>query len=111
MTKTTPVGAKLVTTLLDNASAVATSESCAISPGSRVIQSVLTGSGAVSATVEWYGSNSPSTAHGVLIATSYLSGTHSDSSGDYIAAEWPYMYIKLTTISGTSASVTATVGV
>lgn len=101
---------KTVVPLLDAATAPQTSVLIAVGSGSRTIQASITGVGAVTATVEIYGSNQPLTTGGSLLATMTLSGTTTDNAGDLIAAEWPFMYAKLTAISGTSAAVTVSVG-
>lgn len=77
----------------------------------RTIQATITGTGAVSATVTWFGSNNNTTSGGILLATSTLSGTTTDTSGADIRAEWPYMYCVLASISGTNATVTATIAI
>jgi hypothetical protein len=77
----------------------------------RTVQASIVGTGAVSATVTWYGNNRELASGGVLVATSTLSGTTTDTTGADIPAGWPYMYCVLSAISGTGAAVTATVGV
>lgn len=79
--------------------------------GTRTIQALISGTGAVSATVEFYGSNANDLTTGLLLATATLSGTTTDSTGGAMSAEYPYMWAKVTAISGTSAKVTATVSV
>jgi hypothetical protein len=101
---------KTVTTLLNAVTSNQTSAAYAIQTGRRTIHASIAGTGVVSATVSWYGSNTNAASGGELLATSTLSGTTSDSSGADIQAEWPYMYCVLSAISGTSAAVTATVG-
>lgn len=77
-------------------------------PANATLQAVLTGTGAVSATINWYGSNDGVT--GVLLGTTSLSGTNSDSDGLAPLAQWPYIGKQVTAISGTSASVACTAG-
>jgi hypothetical protein len=103
--------AKEVTTLLDAVTTNQTSQAHAIKRGRRTLQASIAGTGAVSATVTWYGSNGQSASGGVVIATMSLSGTNSDVQGADIASEWPHVYCVLLAISGTGAAVTATVGV
>jgi len=77
------------------------------------IETSITGTGAVGATVDWYGTNTPSAASGILLATSSLAGTDSDVARAALTdalAVWAYMYCVLSSISGTGAAVTAKVG-
>jgi len=102
---------KDVVTLL---SAVTTNQTSTVFPikmGRRTLQGSIAGTGAVSGTVSWYGNNANTASGGVLIATSTLSGTTTDTSGADMPGEWPYIYCVLASISGTNAAVTATVGV
>jgi hypothetical protein len=103
--------AKEVTTLLDAVTTNQTSQAHAIKRGRRTLQASIVGTGAVSATVTWYGSNTNAASGGELLDTMLLSGTGSDAAGYDLAAEWPYVYCTLASISGTGAAVTATVGV
>jgi hypothetical protein len=70
----------------------------------------MTGTGAISATVTWYGKNRANDP-AEEIATSSLSGTDATQTFGEIVVEWPIMYCVLTLISGTNAAVTATVSV
>ena len=101
--------AKKIITLLSNVATTQAGSFVRIPVGSRTIQAVVTGTGSVTATVEWYGSNDEITANGILLATSTLSGTTTDSTGAVMDAEYDVMLAKLTTISGTGAVVKATV--
>jgi hypothetical protein len=103
--------AKKVISLLSNANAQTVGDVIRIPAGYRTIQAVTTGAGAVSATVEFYGSNTGNVSDGILLATSVLSGTNSDTTGAVITAEYDVMWAKLTAISGTGAVVSATVAV
>jgi hypothetical protein len=78
--------------------------------GRRIIQAWIAGTGAVSATVTWYGKvlkSSPAE----VVATSTLSGTNTAQSFGELTVEWPIIYCILTAISGTNAAVTAMVSV
>lgn len=101
---------KEVFTLLDAVTTNQTSAAVAIPKGPRTIQASIAGTGAVSGTVTWYGTNSNEASGGILLATSTLSGTTTDTTGAEITAEWPYIYCTLAGISGTGAAVTASVG-
>jgi hypothetical protein len=102
---------KEVETLLSGVTTNQTSAAFPLKRGRRTIQASIAGTGAVSGTVTWYGSNLDAASGGVLFATTSLSGTTTDVQGADIAAEWPYVYCTLASISGTDAAVTATVGV
>ena len=111
MTATTLTQTKAVLILLDAVTANTTSEVFSVIKGPRTVQASITVTGTVSCTVSWYGNNENSNTTGVLCATSTLSGTTSDHTGIAVPAEWPYMYCVLSSISGTGATVTATVGI
>lgn len=106
------------TTMLDATTGAVTSSvfpsprktSAAISPdkGGVLFHSKITGTGAVSGTVDIYGSIDGTTATGEKLQTHVLNGTTSDIVADIINAVWPYFYADLTAISGTGAAVTTT---
>ena len=104
--------AKQVVKVFDAVIANGTSDIFRIPKGKRTLHAVLIGIGAVAATINWYGTNSESATNGILLATSTLSGTTSDFTGAGLNDdEWPYMYAVLSGISGTGATITATIGV
>lgn len=74
--------------------------------GAVLFHSSITGTGAVSATVDIYGSIDGTTATGEKLQTHYLTGTTNDIVADSIAAPWPYFYADVAAISGTDAAVT-----
>jgi hypothetical protein len=96
-------------TLLDAVTTNLTGNPQAIPKRPRRIQASISGTGTVSGTVEWYGSDTINP--GVLIATSTLSGTTSDTTGGDISTLWTYIYAKTLDITGTNAAITAIVGV
>lgn len=80
---------------------------------SNTIQSVISGTGAISATVNWYGSNIKDTSTGELIGVNILSGTTKDSSGGGAAGvQWAYVWavIPANSITGTGAVVNSYFG-
>jgi hypothetical protein len=101
---------KLIYTLHNAVTTNTTSDVVALGEGPRTVQASITGTGTVSATVSWYGSNINSNTSGILCATSSLSGTNSDITGISVTAEWPYMYAVISSITGTGAAVTTTIG-
>jgi hypothetical protein len=77
------------------------------------IQSIIEGTGAVSATVNWYGSNVKDTSTGELIGINALSGTTKDSSGGGDnSVQWAYVWavIPANSITGTGAVVNSYFG-
>lgn len=105
------MSSKKVITLLSEATAQVTSEITGIWAGSRTIQASISGTGVVSATVEFYGSNIEAISTGILLANSTLSGTNVDNTGSVITEEYAFMWAKITAIHGTNAKVTVTVSV
>jgi hypothetical protein len=96
--------------LKDATTAPQTSQIVEFANNSRTVQATIAGTGAVSATIDWYGTNTRSTVDGIKIATTTLSETTSDRSGAEITANWNFMYCTLTAISGTGATVNANIG-
>jgi hypothetical protein len=99
---------KTVVTLNSAATAVGVSNPFPAGASRRTIQSTVTGTGAVTATVQWFGNNLNSATGGVLISTHLLSGTTTDTAGADIPAEWPFIYASITAVTGTGATVTTT---
>lgn len=71
----------------------------------RVVRAEVSGTGAVTATVEIYGSTTNSTDGAVLLGTITLSGTTLAADGFAFDAPWPFIFSKVTAISGTGATV------
>lgn len=72
----------------------------------RSVETILTGTGAVSATVQVYGRNTSST-NAVLLLTFNMSGASgSDISASSIENPFAYLRADVTGISGTGASIT-----
>jgi hypothetical protein len=101
--------AKVVTALLSAVTTNQTSGVAAFPASRKTIQASVTGTGTVSAVITWYGNNTNSTTNGVGIATTTLTGTTTDQSGADIPAEWPYLYCIVSLITGTAATVSASV--
>jgi hypothetical protein len=77
-------------------------------PSQLSFQAVVTGTGAVTATVIFEASNDGTSF--VTVSTLSLSGTTSAADGLLFAPHWNIYRCRLTAISGTSAKVTANVG-
>jgi hypothetical protein len=82
----------------------------------RAYQARVTGTGALTATVEIYGSNFDPSAQGVgnaglLMGTITLSGNTDVTDGFTAITPWRYTWAKLTAISGTNATCDVRIGV
>lgn len=95
--------------MLDAATTVSTGDYALIPANGRTVKAKISGTGAVSATVELYGNTEPAASGGILRATFTLSGTTTDQAGTFTAENWPYLYAKITAITGTGAAVTCEV--
>jgi hypothetical protein len=102
---------KVTYTLLDAVTSDGSSIAKKLPTGRRWVQCSIAGTGAVSGTVTWYGNTTESETGGVLLATSTLSGTTTDTTGADLPGEPEYVYCTLASISGTNAAVTASVSV
>lgn len=102
-------GAKEVVTLLDAATTIQKSQAVAIPAGNRTVRASIAGTGAVSATIDWYGDHTESNSGGVYFGTSNLSGTTTAVTGGTPDEEWPFVYADLTEISGAGAAVSVSV--
>ena len=103
-------GNKTVSNILNAVTSNQTSAAIAVGGAPKTIQAILTGTGAISATVAVYASHNNSTSNGVPLCTFSLAGTTAVTDGTYVMADWPYLYAILTGLSGTAATVTLSVG-
>jgi disulfide bond formation protein DsbB len=76
--------------------------------GEKTFQAVVTGTGAVTATVLIQVSNNVSTQGWATLGTITLSGTTTATDGFASQGAWAYYRANVTAISGTSATVTVT---
>lgn len=99
------------TTLMSAVTTVSTGTAIGVPGVYRVVRAKVTGSGAVSASVDIYGTagGDNTTTLGTLIGTIALTGTTSDADSLVVNAQYPEMFANVTAISGTSAAVTVTV--
>jgi hypothetical protein len=86
------------------------SSAVAVNKGRRTFQASISGTGAVSATVTWYGSHQNTNTSGVLLSTMSLTGTDADIAGEDIPGQWPYVWTKVEDITGTGATVNTSIG-
>lgn len=100
---------KQVFTILDAVTTNRQSDTFPLLPKDRTIESYISGSGSISATLKVYGANTKRTSNGVLLATINLQGTNSDSAGSILSSNWGYIYVILSGITGTGAAVTFTI--
>lgn len=77
--------------------------------GKAMVQAVVNGTGAVTATVPVYGSNNGEDWQ--LIGTISLNDTTSDSDVQAIDYPWMFIRVDLTAVTGTGAEVTAIMAV
>jgi len=74
-------------------------------------QAIVSGTGAVAATVVIDGSNDGTHWCATVLGTITLSGTTTDNDGFTTTAPWKYVRARVTAISGTGATVTVLMGV
>lgn len=96
-------------TLLNAITAIATGSATLTHPaGPKTVQAVISGTGAINATINVYGSHYNDTTKGVLLGTLAPNGTTMAVDALSIAAPWPYLWGDLTAVSGsTTVTVTA----
>lgn len=94
--------------LLESAATVQTGAGVRVYQPMRTFQASVSGTGAVSATVNIEVSND--NANFLFLDTIWLSGTGSDSDGFVSDAPWAYVRADLTAISGTGAEVDVIMG-
>lgn len=103
------------TQIIQTSSATATGTPVSPVRDQRTFQAVVAGTGAVTATVEIYGSNAEPVAgagvSGILIGTITLSGTTTATDGFATNAPWKWAWSKVTAITGTGAEVNVYLGV
>lgn len=99
------------TRLLSAATTTQTGASTGVAGVNRVVRARVTGTGAVSATINIYGAmnGDVTAATATLIGTLSPTGTTTAVDAFAMAAPWPEMFADLTAVSGTSAAVTVTV--
>lgn len=98
--------------LLDNVTAAGNGPIAAITPRFRSYDVILTGTGAVTATVLIKATNAPSNASNFkTLKTFTLSDTDRTTDGFQSDVPWAYMQAEVTAITGTIASVDCILGV
>jgi hypothetical protein len=97
-----------ITKLLNGITATAIGSSVLLPSSSFTVQAVVTGSGALTATVVLEVSNDG--LNFLTLATYTLSGTSTAHDGAAFTSPWMYARARLTAVSGTSASVSVYLG-
>ena len=105
------VGYGVVVALAEDIAAISKQAQRKVPQNPRNIECVLTGTGAISATVLLYGSNTDRNDNGTLLGTMTLNGTDETVDSVQVEVPWPYMWTDTTAISGTDASHNVTAGV
>ena len=100
-----------ITYLMNGKTSTGDGEIFTVHPLNRTIDAKVVGTGAVTATVIIYVSNTGASNDWIVAGTITLSGTTSDVDGFTMRAKWPYMIANVSAISGTGAAVTVTMGV
>ncbi len=104
--------AKTVYVLLNAVLTNQTSTGQAVPVGRKWLQTSITGTGAVSATVTFFGNTVNSTTNMVALTDPILlSGTTTDQGAIELPCEPPYIFAKVESITGINAAVTASVSV
>jgi hypothetical protein len=97
--------------MLNGKTSTGDSDIFAVSPWARTFDAKVVGTGAVTATVIIYVSNTGDDDDWITAGTITLSGTTSDVDGFAMNAKWAYAKANVSAISGTDAAVTVTMGV
>lgn len=97
--------------VLNGKTSTGDSEVFTVYPNARTFSAKVVGTGAVTATIIVYVSNTGDDDDWTTAATFTLSGTTSDSDGFAMNAKWAYTKANVSAITGTSAAVTVTMGV
>jgi len=103
-------------TLLSGVTSIGTGSAAKVTGGPKTVRLKVVGTGAVQATADIYGTDDEyaagvlPTTGGVFIGTLSASGTTIAADGFAINAPWTNYYATLTSISGTAAAATVTVG-
>ena len=97
--------------ILNGKTSTGDSEIFTIYPRARTFDAKVVGTGAVTATVIIYVSNTGDDDDWIDAGTITLSGTTSDADGFAMEAKWAYTKANVSAISGTGAAVTVVMGV
>lgn len=97
----------MVKELLSDVTVVGSGASVPMQAARKVIEATVTGTGALTATVEIYGNTRDDTTGGILLATITLAGTTSARDGFASDAPWPHLYavVPVGGITGTGATL------
>jgi hypothetical protein len=104
------VGSGTVDNVLTGATSVSSGNGVPKAAPKSTFQAVLTGTGALTATVVIEGSNDGTNWVATALGTISLSGNDAVSDGFANDAPWKYVRARVTAITGTSATVTVLMG-
>lgn len=88
-------------------SAVAVDIANGVAKANRTYQATVSGTGSLTATVKFYGSQNNTNFPSIPFGTITLSGSSMVTDGFASVAAWPYVKCDISNITGTSASVDA----
>ena len=97
------------TQMISANAAPTTGSALAVAAARKVVKATVSGTGAVSASIDIYGNVHAVNSGGVKLGTLSPSGTTSAVDGIAFDAPWPFLYAVLTAISGTGAIAIAEV--
>jgi formylmethanofuran dehydrogenase subunit C len=97
-------------TMLQAAANGAASANFSTDSADRTFQGIVTGTGAVSATIVVEGSNTGQTGEYISLGTITLTGTTKATDGFASNAKWTYVRARVTAATGTGAAVSVYMG-
>ena len=97
------------TQMISANSAPTTGSPLAVAAARKVVKATVTGTGAVSASIDIYGNVHATAANGIKLGTLSPAGTNTGVDGIAFDAPWPFLYAVVTAISGTGAVAQAEV--
>lgn len=100
-------------TIMTGVTTNSTSSTTTVHSGGKTAMASVTGTGAVTATVAFYGDMTNTTTNPKFICAIVLSGTTTDvnTCADQFTDDWPYYHAVTTAVTGTNATVEAIIAV
>ena len=102
---------KTVYKLFDSRTTTGTSGRIHLPSGRKTIHGYITGTGAVSFTVTWYGADEDTDPGVAVNVPVTIAGNDSATDGIELPADWPVWYATISAIAGVGAAATVTVSV